>query len=404
MKFVKHLAAMDYNIIVLSVQAKYLRHPKDPELLLELPNSVEVHRAFCPDMNWLFKLLWGLRLNWLVKLIRQRLLIPDTEKLWLPFARKKLHAILTAHRDIAISVVSSGPPSVLFLGLELKNRYSVHFICDFRDEWTNNPERINLDYPASTQSRELILEAGILMASAGIVYLTQIMKDNFERSYPFIREKPSEIIPNGFDEDDFKGLTVKPSSDTFVLLYSGSFYDRRQPDPLWKAISELAQSGAINPKHFRVEIIGKNTPTFVLGAFAKDALINEIVNIEGFKPHRVSLQAMYNADALLLFIPSGKNTDSVLTGKIFDYLRSGKAILAIVPPKGLAAEIVLKAGSGFVAEHSDFDGIKRCLKEVYELWQAGRLSDLKTDKDYINGFSRQQQAMRLAALIDKALI
>ncbi|MDZ4183241.1 MAG: hypothetical protein U1B83_10250, partial [Candidatus Cloacimonadaceae bacterium] len=148
---------------------------------------------------------------------------------------------------------------------------------------------------------------------------------------------------------------------------------------------------------------GKNTPAFVLGAYAKDPLIRSIVSFEGFKPHQYSLQAMLNASALLLYIPSGKNTDSVLTGKIFDYLRSGKAILAIVPPKGLAAEIVMRAGIGFVAEHDDPEGIKARLIEIYELWKLGKLSQLQLDQDYIAGFSRQRQAQRLAKLIENSV-
>ncbi|MDZ4181714.1 MAG: hypothetical protein U1B83_02465, partial [Candidatus Cloacimonadaceae bacterium] len=49
LKYVKHLSALGYQVIVLSVQSEYLRYPQDPDLLKELPEGLSVHRAFCPD-------------------------------------------------------------------------------------------------------------------------------------------------------------------------------------------------------------------------------------------------------------------------------------------------------------------------------------------------------------------
>ena len=69
-----------------------------------------------------------------------------------------------------MAVISLGPPSSLSLGLLLKCRHRIPFICDFRDEWTNNPERINIDFPATTQSRELVMESRVLSAVSGISY------------------------------------------------------------------------------------------------------------------------------------------------------------------------------------------------------------------------------------------
>ncbi|MBW6514916.1 MAG: hypothetical protein K0B87_09230, partial [Candidatus Syntrophosphaera sp.] len=171
LKNVKYLAQKDYEVHVLTVRTALMRHPRDRALLAELPAGVKVWRAFFPDPNWLFKLLYGLKLNGVVKFIRQRLLVPDPEMLWRPFAKNLLRHLLQDQCDFQAAVISSGPPSSLSLGLFLKSKYGIPFICDFRDEWTNNPERINLDYPAPTQSRELIMESRVLIAAAGISYL-----------------------------------------------------------------------------------------------------------------------------------------------------------------------------------------------------------------------------------------
>lgn len=399
LKNVKYLARAGFEVQVLSVIPRWIRHPKDKTLLAELPAAVKVHRAFCPDANWLYKALYGLMLHFLVRFLRQRVLIPDHEKLWLPFAKRALRPVLASHPDFRAAVISSGPPSSLELGLVLRSRYSIPFICDFRDEWTNNPERINLDFPAATQSRELRQEARVLAAAAGIVYLTPLMRKNFEKRYPWLAEKPSAVIPNGFDESDFAGLGSTTHKDVFHLVYSGSFYDRRQPDPLWHAILGLIEQGKLDPDRFQVDIHGKNTRSFVLGKFATSPVLEKVVRFYPFQPYRASLSALLESDALLLYIPSGKNTDSVLTGKIFDYLRSGKPILAIAPPSGLAAEIVTKAGTGFVADCSDLAGIAAQLLKLYQLWERGELAKLEPDREYVSQFSRASLARRLAELL-----
>ncbi len=403
LKHVKYFTQLGYQVQVLTVRTGIIRHPKDPSLLAEIPSSVKVWRAFCPDATWLFKLLWGLKLNALVRFLQQKVLIPDHEVLWRPFAKRMLGRVVRRDPELSLAVISSGPPSSLSLGLLLKHRFRVPFICDFRDEWTNNPERINIAFPAATQSRELLMESRVVSAAAGISYLSQLMRDNFCRNYPFLETKPSAIIPNGFDDSDFEGLTASSDADVFRLVYCGSFYDRRQPDPLWQTVLSLVEAGKLDPEKFRVDIHGKNTRSFVLGRYASDPVLAGIVHLHPFLNYRDSLKEIMRATALLLYIPSGKNTASVLTGKIFDYLRSGKPVLAVVPPQGLAAELLTQAGTGYIADHQDLPGIASRLLELYQLWQRGGLTEIRMDQKYLQQFSRQELAHRLAQLIEEAI-
>ena len=403
LKHVKYLTQLGYQVQVLTVRTGLTRHPKDPTLLAEIPAGVKVWRAFCPDATWLFKLMWGLKLNSLVRFLQQRVLIPDHEVLWRPFAKRMLRRVVRRDPELSLAVISSGPPSSLSLGLLLKHRFRVPFICDFRDEWTNNPERINIAFPAATQSRELLMESRVVSAAAGISYLSQLMRDNFCRNYPFLETKPSAIITNGFDDSDFEGLTASSDTDVFRLVYCGSFYDRRQPDPLWQTILGLVKAGKLDPEKFRVDIHGRNTPAFVLGSYASDPVLARILSLHPFLSYRDSLKELMRATALLLYIPSGKNTASVLTGKIFDYLRSGKPVLAIVPPQGLAAELLTQAGTGYIADHQDLPGIAAKLLELYRQWENEALGELRVDHGFIAEFSRQSLARKLAGLIDEVV-
>lgn len=108
---------------------------------------------------------------------------------------------------------------------------------------------------------------------------------------------------------------------------------------------------------------------------------------------------MLEGDVLLLFIANGKNTKATTTGKIFDYMRSGKPILAIVPSNGIAAKLVTESNLGFVADPDDPDMIKSKLLEIYRLWNEKQLSRIVPNMEYIKQFSRQNLSHELASLI-----
>ena len=175
LKMVKYLAKMGIDCSVLSTKAFALNYPKDPSLCAEIPSSTRVHRFFCPDLSWLYKVLYGLKLHRVVTWLSQLLFIPDNYTLGLKFAQAKLDSVLSEDSSIRMAVISSGPPSSLFLGLYLKKKYGTSFICDFRDEWTNNPERLNINYPHRSQAKELMWEARALSACSGVSYLSTLM-------------------------------------------------------------------------------------------------------------------------------------------------------------------------------------------------------------------------------------
>lgn len=402
-KNVVYLHKAGYDVHVLTVSPTLIKYQKDPGLLAGIPESIKVHRSFCPDVNWLFKALYGLKCLQLVTFLRQNLFIPDPEVLWLPFAKASLRHLLRGQAPFTAAVISSGPPSSLFLGTYLKRKYRIPYIIDFRDEWTNNPERLSIKYPRRSQKLEMRQELNVLRSCSGVAYLTQVMQNNFQSRYPFLEKVPSAIVSNGFDPADFLGLVSQKKGNIFHLAFFGSFYGRIQPDPLWLAISLLLKSEALSPHKFRVDVFGKNTKSFVLGKFQSDPRIRSLVTFHGFVSQKQALSGMLAADALLLYVPSGPNNDSVFTGKVFEYLGSGKPILAIVPPQGIAARTVLRAKTGLVADSLDIPGIAANLKKLYDMWKTDSLNEITPDADYVATFTRERMAAKLAGLIDRVV-
>jgi hypothetical protein len=74
------------------------------------------------------------------------------------------------------------------------------------------------------------------------------------------------------------------------------------------------------------------------------------------------------SDALLLLL--GKGTDAIYTGKLMEYINTGKPILASVPANGAAAALIKETGTGFVADCDDIETTARHIQTLYESWLA----------------------------------
>ena len=69
-------------------------------------------------------------------------------------------------------------------------------------------------------------------------------------------------------------------------------------------------------------------------AFAAGLGIDGAWREEGFLPYSESIRAQRAADALLLLIPhAGGRGDTVLSGKVFEYVAAARPMLAAVPPQ-----------------------------------------------------------------------
>ena len=136
LKFAKYLPEFGFRPVILCADYRILKQPRDYTLLRELPDKVKIYRSFTLDINWFYKLLWGLKLNKIVNFLRRNVFIPDGEILWLPFAIHKLKKIM-ATNNINQVLVSVPPYSLIFLAKYLKKHYQIKYapiliFCLFR--------------------------------------------------------------------------------------------------------------------------------------------------------------------------------------------------------------------------------------------------------------------------------
>ncbi len=404
LKFARYLSEFGWQPVVLTVAHNLTRWPKDRSLIKEIPTDVQVHRAPTLDLNWLYKAMWGLRLHKLVEWLQLHWLIPDSEITWLPFARKCIDKIVSEHK-IDLVYITGGPFSSMLLGPYVSEKYNLPYVVDFRDEWVNNHTRLDRAYTSSARQKDQNCEKAVIERCSGIIYAhPMFMKENFESRYPFLSERPNRIITNGFDESDFSGLEAQPrqSGKIFKIVYTGSFYDRRRPLVLFLAIRNLMTEKVISADQIRIEIYGKNTPAFVLGEFYHDETIKGMVRFQPYISHKNSLKILNNADALLLYLSPGANSEPELPGKMFEYMRSYRPILAIVPPQGSAAELVRQSKTGYVFDSDSETEVTNGLRAMVTKWKQNELV-IDPDIECISQFERRNLTGKLAELFNEVV-
>ena len=203
---------------------------------------------------------------------------------------------------------------------------------------------------------------------------------------------------NGFDPDDFKNLKRQPLQGKFRIVHTGSLYSLRSPKYFLFALHELVQEKPYLRKQIEVQFVGnygKEAPMIV------DKLgLNDLVQFVRYMSHEKCLELMVNSHILLLIVASeGFKTSGIVTGKLFEYLFSGRPVLALASKESIVANIVQSAKAGLVVS-SNVEAIKDAILELYEQWAEGKLS-ATTEMASIEKYNRKVLTRKLVQIFEK---
>jgi len=108
----------------------------------------------------------------------------------------------------------------------------------------------------------------------------------------------------------------------------------------------------------------------------------------------------------LLFLPllsktEGNRSSYWVPAKTYEYIRTGKPILALVP-EGDAKEILEKAGTAYFADPTSPEEIADLLERLYQLHQRASIP-VNPNWGYIKQFERRAQAQKLAQFLNSII-
>jgi len=254
-------------------------------------------------------------------------------------------------------------------------------IIDYRDHWSMNTY---LEYIFKYQYRlARFLEKKLLNHAELITVISHGMKKELVESFGQHLEKKIHVMYNGWDEEDFADISVpKELNNSIKFSYVGNFYGKRSTDYLIEAIRQLKEENKLP-----ADIVFSFTGNYHYHTIEsmKDEFLKDYIEISPQIAHNEAVKKMMCSDCLLLFIPT-TDRESTLTGKVFEYIRTHKPILAMIPPNGEAADILGSCGHKHICEMENTQQIKAHILSLYKEIKEGR-----NNYSSSNEYSREAQ-------------
>jgi glycosyltransferase involved in cell wall biosynthesis len=401
---------------------------QDPTLLNELPEcavvryttltEAEKHEYDKAQSKW-----------------RQRLNVTDPMGWWCGPAVRAGMELVREYKPQAI-VVTMSPFTAAVCGVELKKRTGLPLVFDLRDPWALDETRI---YPTRWHgSRDWVAMSKALAAADLVVMNTpQAAVSVAEEFANEIQGRgdacPSKVIAitNGYDGADFAhNGHSQPAApqDVLRIVHTGMFHSElaevwddvlagrgfmnrlkypRRPINLWtrtpryllRAMEAAVKRGDIPDGKIELVLVGEITDHD--RELIAQSPVAKMVQVLGYRTHAESVSWLQSAD--LLFLPNHTPLDGgptlVVPGKTYEYLGSGRPILAMCP-QGDMRDFVLAAKAGVVVGGEDVEGATRALVDFYRAKQEGR-APVQPERAMVERFERRELTRKLAAGLDE---
>lgn len=311
--------------------------------------------------------------------IRGNFFIPDARKFWIKPSIKFLSSYLKeAKYDVVIT--NGTPHSVHLIALGLKKKFEFKWIADFRDPWTKVDYFDKLKLTNWAENKHKKKEKKVLQQAD----LVTTVSPSWASDFISLGAKKVEVLYNGFDVDDFKGIK-KRSSSKIVVSHVGSFNEDRNKEPFWKAIRELIDSKKLLPESLEIRLVGSTVAS--VKQFVEKHQLEAYVNFVGNVSHKESLLEIVNADVLLLLLGDLSDKGRI-PSKVFEYMASGNGIFALCSETSDVGNIV-KSLSNSVVTESNFHLLGELLHKT------------EGEVDLTNSYNRKEIAFQLMKLIEK---
>lgn len=374
LKFVKYFSDFGWHSTVLTITPKSY-YAFDETLLTDLAgkqvdfvrtNSIDPEKVFKKRKTRSFQREW---LRKILNRISQFFFIPDNKITWKRKAIK--FGMETLEKQEHQLIFSTAPPYTDHLiGVELKKRTGIPLVLDFRDAWIDNPYHF---YWTPFHYRwHLHFERKVIQAANLIITINRSIKEKLvSRHRDLITLNHVKVVSQGYDQEDFtkySGGSPVYSTKKMQWLYTGVFYEQNTPVPLYKALAEIKKSHPEILQNMVFHMVGFVQNDFV--NMTKALNIYDLFIYHSYMDHQKVIRWMSQADALWLSLGIGKGYETISTGKIYEYIGSGKRILAITPDNE-AAKTLKPFPQAKIIDPGLIDSIKTGILTYYQDWFSG---------------------------------
>lgn len=404
MKFVKYLPLYGWEPTVLTVEPRgYYEH--DNSLLRDLEGrGVNVIRTPVAGPIGLLakKEVTRLPREWVRKLLSMAsdtFFIPDNKVGW---RRKAVARALELHHEHPFDLIfATAPPFTDFLvGASIKAKINRPLVFDYRDPWVDYPFKF---YPTPFHKlRNISLERRALRASSQVITTSRRVKELMIRRYRFLTFHDIEIIPQGYDPEDYPRTASQPvrtqRKSTTVggrmrVTYAGVFWEDRRADYFLQALHDLFKESPKMRGCIEAVFIGNFRAENV--RLVNRLGLNDSVTLLGYLPHDQCVKELLASDVLWMICGDDLGTP----GKLYEYIGARKPILGCVP-EGFLRQTVIEAG-GIAVAPRDVAGIKEALVNFQRQFERRELKGPR--EDVVEKYDRASLTGNLVKLFESLL-
>lgn len=411
LKFVKYFPTFDWTPTVVTVREGAYPE-RDASLERDVPSDVAIERTSSWDPYTLYARFTGRsdedavvqgsvegrKADWkerLARWIRANVFLPDARVGWVPFAVWRGRQLLS--RESFDAILTTGPPhSVHLAGATLQWLTGTPWIADFRDPWTDINYYHELPHTDWAARLDAGLERMVTRRARAVTTVSPTWREALQEKSGRTDADAFTVVQNGFDEEDIPPPS-SVSDDEFDVTHVGSLYASRNPDAFWRAIHRLREKGRV--PRLRIRLVGSVDPNVWRSLQAYD-LISDTDHVP-YVPHREAVTYMGQAGLLLLSIEAFSQAEGMMTGKIYEYLASGRPVVGVGPPEGDAARLLEKVGGGTMFGREDVSGLSTFIEAHYRAWDEG--SPVQgAPSDALSPYRRRVQTERMAHVLEEA--
>jgi hypothetical protein len=291
--------------------------------------------------------------------IRGNFFIPDARIGWVKPSVDFLSEYI-AKENIETMITTGPPHSLHLIGLNLKEKLDVKWLADFRDPWTTIGYHKQLKLIKSAQKKHKILEAAVLNKADQIIVTSSVTKAEFSK----ITDKPIAVITNGYDRESVEQL---PLDTKFSIVHIGSLLSKRNPEVLWKVLSDLINENQDFSKDFQLHLVGAVSEDVLKSI--KNNNLDSYLNKVDYVSHKEAIQFQRKSQVLLLIEIDSEDTKCIIPGKLFEYMVSNRPIIGI-GPEGSDVETILKeTNTGNYFNYNGYEPLKATILTYYQAFQ-----------------------------------
>ncbi len=320
--------------------------------------------------------------------IRGNFFIPDARVSWVKPSMRYLSDYIS--KNNIETIITTGPPHSLHLiGLGLKESLNIRWLADFRDPWTTIGYHKQLKLTKSSQKKHKTLEKQVLTSADHIITTSFVTKSQFKN----ITNRPIKVITNGYDYETMDRFEL---DSMFTIAHIGSLLSKRNPEVLWKVLSDLVKEDEGFAREFRLNLIGAVSDD-VLESIEKHNLRSSVNNV-GYVSHKEAITFQKKSQVLLLIEIDSNDTKCIIPGKLFEYMVSNRPIIAIGPDESDVENIIKETNTGVYLGYHDYELLKTTILAHFKSFKN---NSLQSHPIGLQKYSRKKLTEQLVALINK---